>query len=134
MGAGSVLRSCRSVDDLSGGDLCGSRWSEWWPPVLWPGVLGLAGPASAGSAPGSSASASPAAVGASDVSAQGTAPACIKRTVAPGYAKLKNNCGRYMWVKVIIKAGPDSPCYPMRPGGTVHDIWTVGWYDRTVTC
>ncbi|MEU5896696.1 MULTISPECIES: hypothetical protein [unclassified Streptomyces] len=88
------------------------------------GVLGLAGPASAG----------PAAVGASDVSAQGTAPACIKRTVAPGYAKLKNNCGRYMWVKVIIKAGPDSPCYPMRPGGTVHDLWTVGWYDRTVTC
>ncbi|MET8684910.1 hypothetical protein ABZV77_11900 [Streptomyces sp. NPDC004732] len=90
------------------------------------GTLGVtAGPASAQPA-----------TRASDVSVTGTAPACIKRAVYPalGYAKLTNNCGRYMWVKVIIKGGPDSPCYPMRAGAVVKDIWTVGWYDRTVTC
>ncbi|MFI6291101.1 hypothetical protein ACIBEJ_05910 [Nonomuraea sp. NPDC050790] len=70
--------------------------------------------------------------------AMGTAPACVARYVSPAQAAivLRNTCKKKMWVKVIIKRGPDSPCFGMGKGSIRAWKWGTPFssYDKTVTC
>ncbi|MFI6539898.1 hypothetical protein ACIBHY_46065 [Nonomuraea sp. NPDC050547] len=71
-------------------------------------------------------------------SALGTAPACVARYVSTFHKTiiLRNTCNKKMWVKVIIKRGPDSPCYGMGKGSVRAWKWgtPLSSYDKTVTC
>ncbi|MEV4889740.1 hypothetical protein AB0K48_10165 [Nonomuraea sp. NPDC055795] len=71
-------------------------------------------------------------------SALGTAPACVARYVSTFHQTiiLRNTCKKKMWVKVIIKRGPDSPCYGMGKGSVRAWKWgtPLSGYDKTVTC
>ncbi|MFD0414104.1 hypothetical protein [Streptomyces sp. NPDC127108] len=69
-----------------------------------------------------------------DVSPQGTAPACVQRRVSGRSATVTNYCGRTMRVKVVIKYGPDSRCFTLPPRNGVRFTWLIGRYDKTVTC
>lgn len=91
---------------------------------------GLALAPSASAAPAASASTARTA----DVSPQGTAPACVSRTVSGRSATLTNYCGRTMRVKVVVKWGPDSRCFTLTHRSGVRYTWGVGSYDKTVTC
>ncbi|MEV0381494.1 hypothetical protein [Nonomuraea sp. NPDC050643] len=70
----------------------------------------------------------------------GTAPACVARYAAKpvGTIVLRNKCRKTMRVKVIVKRGPDSPCWTgFRPGQIRVWKWldsTFARYERTVTC
>ncbi|HEX4817357.1 MAG TPA: hypothetical protein VFV66_31835 [Nonomuraea sp.] len=72
--------------------------------------------------------------------AGGTAPACVARYVAKpvGTIVLRNRCGKTMRVKVIVKRGPDSPCWTGFRAGQVR-VWkwldsAFASYQKTVTC
>ncbi|MBB5081610.1 hypothetical protein [Nonomuraea endophytica] len=68
----------------------------------------------------------------------GTAPACVARYVSDFHKAivLRNTCGKKMWVKVIIKRGPDSPCFGIGKGSVRAWKWgtPLSKYDKTVTC
>ncbi|MFD9948263.1 hypothetical protein ACFWYW_51345 [Nonomuraea sp. NPDC059023] len=68
----------------------------------------------------------------------GTAPACVARYVSQAQKAiiLRNTCKKKMWVKVIIKRGPDSPCFGMGKGSIRAWKWgtPLSGYDKTVTC
>ncbi|MFI9550345.1 hypothetical protein [Nonomuraea endophytica] len=68
----------------------------------------------------------------------GTAPACVARYVSTVHKAiiLRNTCNKKMRVKVIIKRGPDSPCYGMGKGHVRAWKWgtPLSSYDKTVTC
>ncbi|MFE6622902.1 hypothetical protein ACFZBP_19005 [Streptomyces sp. NPDC008086] len=77
---------------------------------------------------------------AGQVTAAGTAPACVERTSVTNKPEggvrvhLRNFCGRTMRVKVIVKSWSDSGCKSM-PNGSGWLFQTVGGrYDRTVVC
>ncbi|MFC4009117.1 hypothetical protein ACFOY2_17930 [Nonomuraea purpurea] len=103
---------------------------------------GLAALAVTGAAVGVLSAASPAnaATAQSVTTAAGTAPGCVARYVAKpvGTIVLRNKCGKTMRVKVIVKRGPDSPCWTgFRPGQVRVWKWldsTFASYQKTVTC
>ncbi|MFC4118095.1 hypothetical protein [Nonomuraea zeae] len=68
----------------------------------------------------------------------GTAPACVARYVnkVQQAVILRNTCKKKMHVKVIIKHGPDSPCFGMGKGGVRAWKWGTpsSSYERTVVC
>ncbi|WP_069173659.1 hypothetical protein [Streptomyces griseus] len=77
---------------------------------------------------------------AGQITAAGTAPACIERTSVTNNpdggvrVHLRNFCGKTMRVKVIVKNWSDSGCRSM-PNGSGWLFRTVGGrYDRTVVC
>jgi hypothetical protein len=67
----------------------------------------------------------------------GTAPACIKRNHASDgvthRVDLRNDCGKPMWVKVIINRGPDSGCKGLKAGQSWRHEG-IGTYNRTEVC
>ncbi|GIH80911.1 hypothetical protein [Planobispora longispora] len=70
--------------------------------------------------------------------AAGTAPACVARYVSQASKAiiLRNTCKKKMRVKVIIKRGPDSPCFGMGKGSIRAWKWGTPYsgYDKTVVC
>ncbi|MEV0385805.1 hypothetical protein [Nonomuraea sp. NPDC050643] len=74
--------------------------------------------------------------------AMGTAPACIKRYRIPPWSRVgiyvRNQCGKTMRVKVIVKRGADSPCWTLR--NKQRRYWSFipphafPSYQKTVTC
>jgi len=73
------------------------------------------------------------------------APACISRTISYDYSyyavsrlpkvhvTIRNGCGKFMRVKVIIDSGFDSSCKGMYANTSM--TWSVlGYYDYTITC
>ncbi|WP_405660132.1 hypothetical protein [Streptomyces sp. RK9] len=94
-----------------------------------------AAPAAPTSSSGSSGSSdASSAARTADVSPQGTAPACVQRTVRGRTATVTNYCGRTMRVKVVVKFGPDSRCFTLPPRHWARYTWGFGSYDKTVTC
>ncbi|QDQ13265.1 hypothetical protein [Streptomyces spectabilis] len=65
---------------------------------------------------------------------QGTAPACVKRSVSGRSATATNDCGRVMRVKIVVKHGPDSRCTSLKHRAWARHSWPFGSYDKTVTC
>jgi hypothetical protein len=70
------------------------------------------------------------------VTTQATAPACVDRFLeSTRLLHLNNGCGRKVWLKVIVNAGPDSACFSMfdEQITTVSWVWP-GTYGGLVTC
>ncbi|WP_369215495.1 hypothetical protein [Streptomyces flavofungini] len=67
-------------------------------------------------------------------SAQGTAPSCVERFVRGQGASVYNNCGRTMRLQIVVSLGPDSSCRTVGAGGGFQHTWSIGTYDKTVTC
>ncbi|MEV0438092.1 hypothetical protein AB0I84_33580 [Streptomyces spectabilis] len=65
---------------------------------------------------------------------QGTAPACVERSVSGRSATATNNCGRVLRVKIVVKHGPDSRCTSLKHRAWARHSWPFGSYDKTVTC
>ncbi|MCI3932564.1 hypothetical protein [Streptomyces sp. AN091965] len=76
----------------------------------------------------------PATVVRSEAAPQGTAPACVQRSVNGRSATATNNCGRVMRVKIVVKHGPDSRCHSLKHRAWARHSWPFGSYDKTVTC
>ncbi|MCQ4205775.1 hypothetical protein [Streptomyces longispororuber] len=95
-----------------------------------PGLVVASALLGAGLVTTSAASAAPA------TSAQGTAPACVKRDVIKHrkYVKVANNCSETMHLKVVIDWGNDSPCLTYQPGEQWEWNWGRGSYGKVVTC
>ncbi|WP_030688527.1 hypothetical protein [Streptomyces sp. NRRL B-1347] len=70
----------------------------------------------------------------SEAAPQGTAPACVERSVNGRSATATNNCGRVMRVKIVVKHGPDSRCTSLKHRAWARHSWPFGSYDKTVTC
>ncbi|GAA2799770.1 hypothetical protein [Saccharopolyspora taberi] len=70
--------------------------------------------------------------------AEGTAPACIARVVDnqadAQYVWVRNECGKTMRIKIIVKGGRDTGCNTLRNGQSREWKLTWGSYDKTVTC
>ncbi|MBB2910853.1 hypothetical protein FHS43_002116 [Streptosporangium becharense] len=97
------------------------------------GSVGAAVAGVPGSAAGLPAASMPAA--GVPLAAAGTAPACIKRWVNNSWsASARNDCGKNMYVKIIINNGDDSGCRGLTPGATMTHRHATGSYDKTVTC
>ncbi|MCP2165800.1 hypothetical protein [Goodfellowiella coeruleoviolacea] len=75
---------------------------------------------------------------AAERAAGGTAPACIARVVDnqadAQYVWVRNECGKTMRIKIIVKGGRDTGCNTLRSGQSREWKLTWGTYDRTVVC
>ncbi|MFD5399289.1 hypothetical protein ACFWJW_34415 [Streptomyces sp. NPDC127097] len=73
-------------------------------------------------------------VSAASRGAQGTAPSCVERFVRGQGASVYNNCGRTLKLKIVVSLGPDSSCHTVANHRGFQHTWSIGRYDKTVTC
>ncbi|NEA87949.1 hypothetical protein G3I38_24390 [Streptomyces sp. SID7958] len=73
------------------------------------------------------------------ITAGGTAPACIQRSVVNNpdggmQAWLYNKCGKTMRVKVVVKNWRDTSCKSIKNKQSAYFRTVGGRYDRTAVC
>ncbi|CAL9330561.1 hypothetical protein [Streptomyces sp. enrichment culture] len=103
------------------------------------GVVGGVAPAQAAPAQAAPAQAAPAQAAPVQITAGGTAPACIQRSVVNNpdggmQAWLYNKCGKTMRVKVVVKNWRDTSCQTIKNKKSAYFRTVGGRYDRTAVC